>query len=100
VHQNTKQNETESVSRSVKEFSRPEYWSRWPFPSPRELPNPRIKPRSPSLQADSYHLSQRVNFKTFKKLRSRLHGERLAYTSRGVVTAIGQEKSVTWLLPS
>ena len=35
------------------EFSRPEYWSGWPFPSPGDLPNPGIKPRSPSLQADS-----------------------------------------------
>ena len=35
------------------EFSRPEYWSGYPFPSPGDLPNPGIKPRSPSLQADS-----------------------------------------------
>ena len=35
------------------EFSRPEYWSGWPFPSPGDLSNPQIKPRSPTLQADS-----------------------------------------------
>ena len=35
------------------EFSRPEYWSGQPFPSPGDLPNPGIKPKSPSLQADS-----------------------------------------------
>ena len=35
------------------EFSRPEYWSGCPFPSPEALPNPGIKPRSPTLQADS-----------------------------------------------
>ena len=29
------------------------YWSRQLFPSPRSLPNPGIKPRSPTLQADS-----------------------------------------------
>ena len=34
------------------EFSRPEYWSGWLFPSPGDLPNPGIKPRSPTLQAD------------------------------------------------
>ena len=34
-------------------FSRPEYWSGLPFPSPGDLPNPGIKPRSPTLQADS-----------------------------------------------
>ena len=35
------------------EFSRPEYWSGYPFPSPGKLPNPGIKPRSPALRADS-----------------------------------------------
>ena len=34
-------------------FSRPEYWSGEPFPSPGDLPNPRTEPRSPALQADS-----------------------------------------------
>ena len=34
-------------------FFRKEYWSRLPFPSPRDLLNPRIKPGSPALQADS-----------------------------------------------
>ena len=34
-------------------FSRPEYWSGCPFPSPRDLPNPGIKPRSPMFQVDS-----------------------------------------------
>ena len=33
-------------------FSRQEYWSGLPFPSPRDLPNPGIKPRSPALQKD------------------------------------------------
>ena len=35
------------------EFSRPEYWSGEPFPSLEDLSNPGIKPRSPTLQADS-----------------------------------------------
>ena len=34
-------------------FSRQEYWSRLPFPSPGDLPNPRIEPRAPTLQADA-----------------------------------------------
>ena len=34
-------------------FSRPEYWSGEPFPSPGDLPNPGIEPQSPALQADS-----------------------------------------------
>ena len=34
-------------------FSRQEYWSGLPFPSPGDLPNPGTEPRSPTLQADS-----------------------------------------------
>ena len=34
-------------------FSRPEYWSGLPFPSPGDLPNPGIQSRTPALQADS-----------------------------------------------
>ena len=34
-------------------FSRQEYWSGLPFPSPGDLPHPGIKPRSPALQADA-----------------------------------------------
>ena len=35
------------------EFSRQEYWSGLPFPFPGDLPDPGIKRRSPTLQADS-----------------------------------------------
>lgn len=47
------------------EFSKPEYWSGQLFPSPDDLPNPRIKPKSlayPAWQADSFplcHLGRR-----------------------------------------
>ena len=34
-------------------FSRQEYWSGLPFPSPEDLPNPGIEPRSATLQGDS-----------------------------------------------
>ena len=34
-------------------FSRQEYWCGFLFPSPGDLPNPGIEPRSPALQADS-----------------------------------------------
>ena len=34
-------------------FSRQEYWSRLPFPSPGDLPNPGIEPGSPTWQADA-----------------------------------------------
>ena len=35
------------------EFSRQEYWSGLPIPSPGDLPNSGIEPWSPALQADS-----------------------------------------------
>ena len=34
-------------------FSKQEYWSGLPFPSPGDLPNPGIEPWSPALQADT-----------------------------------------------
>ena len=34
-------------------FSRQEYWSGLPFPSPGDLPDPGMKHRSPALQADA-----------------------------------------------
>ena len=34
-------------------FSRQEYWSGLPLPSPGDLPNPGMEPRSPALQADA-----------------------------------------------
>ena len=34
-------------------FSRQEYWSGLPFPSPGDLLDPGIEPRSPTLQADA-----------------------------------------------
>ena len=45
-------------------FSRQEYWSGLPFPSPEDLPNPGIKPvspMSPALQADSLPLIHQGN---------------------------------------
>ena len=35
------------------EFSKQDYWSGLPFPSPRDASYPEIKPRSPALQADA-----------------------------------------------
>ena len=35
------------------EFSRPEHWNEQMFPSPGDLPNPGIEPRSPTLRVDS-----------------------------------------------
>ena len=38
---------------SVHGFSRQEYWSGLPFPSPGDLPDPGIEAGSPALQADA-----------------------------------------------
>ena len=35
-------------------FSRQEYWSGLPLPSPGDLPDPGIEPVSPALQAESF----------------------------------------------
>jgi len=43
------------------EFSRQEYWSRLPCPSPRDLPNPGINPRYPALQVDNSVASQNLD---------------------------------------
>ena len=42
---------------SVHGFSRQEYWSGLPFPSPGDLPDPGIKPKSPHGRQILYHLS-------------------------------------------
>jgi len=39
------------------EFSRQEYYSGLPFPTPGDLPDPGMEPRFPALQADSLPLN-------------------------------------------
>ena len=34
-------------------FSRQEYWSGFPFPSPGDLPDPGTEPGSPTMEADA-----------------------------------------------
>ena len=41
------------------DFSSPEYWSGYPFPSPGYLPNPGIEPRSPTFWQSLYQLSHK-----------------------------------------
>ena len=52
------------------EFSRPEYWSGQPFPSPGDLPDRGIEPESPALQADS--LPAEPQGKTTETLRAKV----------------------------
>ena len=57
---------------SVHEFSRQEYWSGLPFPSPRDLPDTGTKARSSAQQADSFKLQlaslKQTNEPTNKKM--------------------------------
>ena len=46
-------------------FSRQECWSGLPFPSPGDIPNPGIKPRSPALQADALPSEPLATFSVF-----------------------------------
>ena len=44
-------------------FSRQEYWSGLPFPSPGDLPDPGIEPGCPALQADALTSEPPGNYK-------------------------------------
>ena len=48
-------------------FSRQEYWSGLPFPSPGDLPDPGIESRSPALQADALPSEPPGKSKTHEK---------------------------------
>ena len=48
-------------------FSRQEYWSGLPFPSPGDLPDPGMEPRSPILQAEALTSEPPGNRKDYKK---------------------------------
>ena len=54
-------------------FSRQELWSGLPFPSPGGLPDPRIKPESPTLQAVSLPSEPLENPKSFIPASLKLH---------------------------
>ena len=49
-------------------FSRQEYWSGLPFPSPGHLPDPGIEPGSPALEADTLTSEPpgKIKYKKFK----------------------------------
>ena len=70
------------------EFSSQEYWSGLPFPSPGDLPNPGIKPKSPALQEDS--VLPESPGKPYLNVISRKRG----YTSRSVPKGGGSSNTV------
>ena len=50
---------------SVLEFSRQEYWSGLPFPSPGDLPDPGIEPRSPTLLCQCYFANKGLSSQNY-----------------------------------
>ena len=62
-------------------FSRQEYWSGLPFPSPGDLPDPGIKPGSPTLEADA--LTSEPPGKPSNPNISPLHGKGMSYLVGG-----------------
>ena len=70
------------------EFSRPQYWSGQPFPSPGGLPNPGIERRSPALRADSFPAEPRRKPKfVIRAGHQNIH-------------RFGNSLAVQWLVPS
>ena len=71
-------------------FSRQEYWSGLPFPSPEDLPDPGIEPRSPALQADS--LPSELQGKSPWRRAWQLHGESHGQWSLEGYSPIGSQR--------
>ena len=53
-------------------FSRQEYWSGLPFPSPEDLRNPGTEPRSPALRSNTHYIIQSVQLNGFSCIHSSL----------------------------
>ena len=78
------------------EFSRQEYWSGLPFPSPGDLHNPGIKPGSPALEADALQSEPSGKLKSinvFKKKRRKKE-------SKGLDPVATRASGVLCLFPS
>ena len=60
-------------------LSRQEYWSGLPFPSLGDLPDPGIKPRSPTLQADSLLFEPPGNVKDSRQLPPHVKENKIQY---------------------
>ena len=93
-----------------KGFPKQEYWNGLPFPSPGDLPNPGIKPASPTWQMDSLPLSHQPissdDLRSWSLTSSTLRWEPspffLAKTVCGSQIALWWEKGKTgqdWALP-
>ena len=82
-------------------FSRQEYGSELPFPSPGDLPNPGMEPGSPVLQVDS--LKQYFQFQFSRSVKSnslRPHGARQASLSITNGWSLPKPMSIESVMPS
>ena len=77
------------------EFSRQEYWSELPFPSPGDLPNTGIEPRSPTLQADA--LPSEPSGKPYTVTRLRNKEEQVGNEGGVSVTLEPPTKNGSWI---
>ena len=71
------------------EFSRQEYWSGLPFPSPWDLPDPGIGPMSPALQADSLPLLLLLLLSHFSRVQRQPNRLLYPWDSPGKNTGVG-----------
>ena len=62
-------------------FSRQEYWSRLPFPSPGDLPNPWIKPMSPAL-AGRFFTTEPPGKLKYNKVRQEMGKRKVLYLEK------------------
>ena len=59
-------------------FPRQEYWSGWPFPSPRDLPHPGTDPLSPALAGGFFTAAPLIQRHAIKRSKDPNLGETLA----------------------
>ena len=76
-------------------FSKQEYWSGLPFPSPGDLPNPGIEPTSPALQADALTSEPPGKPRRLKEALLQHNGREAV---RGQVKEVVGLQSCLWLL--
>ena len=83
------------------EFSKPEYWSGEPFPSPGDLPNPGIEPGSPALQVASLPTGEENgNPLQYSCLENSMDGEAWWATVHGVTKSRTRLSDFTFYLGS
>ena len=72
-------------------FSRQEYWSELPFPSPGDLPDPGMEPKSPTLQADSLPLNHQASQKDTLGCLNQISGNDGTKTVQELVSQMTEE---------